>query len=108
MKKIVEPDLRVLVKDIRKAALVKVLFNTKNKRRFVVPLFGFIIPIMLAVVEEAGSEAAFAYIFAPEFKEMMVAALHHIKAKRDRMDAAKEVGKLLKDLKIKVRKVKGD
>jgi len=98
-------DLHAMIKDLKATPLVELLFDSPKKKAFIEPMFGFILPMMLAVVEDLSSDEAFEFIFGQEFRVILLGALHHIRAKEN---ASAEVDKLLKDLKIKVKKDKKD
>jgi hypothetical protein len=94
-----------MVKALEKTAYFRDLFDTAAKREFRTPLFGFVVPLLLTVVDDLGTEEAFEFVFSNHFKAMCVAALVQINRKEQAKD---EVARLAKDMNLKLPKDKHD
>lgn len=94
-------ELKGMIMALKKSRYVKALFDTKAKREFEEPFFGFVVPLLLTIVGDLGPEDAFEFVFSTHFKAMCVSALVNIKRKEI---AVEEVDKLAKDLNLKLPK----
>ena len=98
-------EMKRMVQVLKKSLYVKRLFDTKEKREFMDPFFGFALPLMLTVVGDLGPEEGFEFLFSQHFKTMCITTLVQVKRKEQ---AVEEVNKLARDLNLKLPKTEND